>query len=358
MEIDYYCFLYYADDDIDWGKGNPERWGKEYNSFMQNRGAEDVRHALKIGKALFYNVDNGNIYYDIKCTAQAVGLDGKVVLPRSYLHHFLPMVDAIQRIGGASLITAEDDQKVTRWPETVQPAYRKIKLTTLNNSFDEIREEMEKKNNLFVKTVSKKMNGVFNSIDKLDEEEIDTYIAFDGEDEFMEICEKGIYRLSNMFEADMPIDGKLRAAMSKFNHGRFLGGSKIPKKIKISVPNGEMEYLLGDTPIMYTDAVDICKTAFDKRRRCEYRGFVINGKLSNMDLYPSREGERNLVPSNVTEKAYEVIDAVEKTDFPRTFVIDLMKQKHEGREVLDITEFNNAAYAGREMQNSFFINEK
>ena len=311
MKIDYYCFFYF-DGETDWHGGNP-RYTKEYNSFMRKRGEEDVAHAKKIGKALFFNGHDGNLYFDNECKEAVSDLGGKTVLPRDF-SGWRFMVSAIEKFGGVSVIGMEDDAKITRWPDYIQPRFRKIKLTTMGESFKAIKREIKKKDALFIKTVKKDMAGVFENVLRMKD-----------------------------------ASPQLAKAIDDIVHG----------KEHYYMLSGEHSLcsLEGKTPIMYTDVIDICKKPLTGRR-LEYRGLVVDGVIDDMDLYPSREGERNRVPSDVRDRAYEIMDEVGKTDFPRTYCLDVIRHRHEGKEVLDISEFNNLAYSGREMRNSFFTNEK
>jgi len=162
--IDYYCFA------ADSSSGEVGWFGGDYFSESTERGVEarekqDVEHAKTIGKALFFDVDDGRLYFDEGCSIQVPDLEGKRIFPRAFDFCYEYMLKEIEDLGGTSIVSVEGDNIVEHWPNHIQPRYRDVKISTMDDSVGEIQGALGAKRPIFVKTVAKDLAGVLRGVD-------------------------------------------------------------------------------------------------------------------------------------------------------------------------------------------------
>jgi len=308
--VDYYCFTASDLEEYD------DMYNASANAYLNATDEQDIAFAKSIGKALFLDINDGCIYYDENFTLQVPSLEGKKVLPRSC--YFEPMVEAIEHLGGTSLFTKEDDKKLDTWPNLIQPQFRELKITTLKESIEEIKEQLKAKKKLFIKTVKKDISGIVSNINTFND---DMYQKVTGR--------------------TRPMYG-LRISQPTYDNNLVQSVYRLEHAIR------------EDTPIMYSDTIDICQEQGGARRPLEYRGFVVNGKMDDMSL---KHGDKITIPNNVVDKAEQLIATMKGEDFPESYVIDIFKHLHDGEQVLDLGEFNNISMSVRGAGNSLFTNE-
>jgi len=103
---------------------------------------------------------------------------------------------------------------------------------------------------------------------------------------------------------------------------------------------------------MISPAVEICRDG--GQRLHEYRGFVVDGVLDGMCMKSETPAD---IPNDVLDRTFEVMKELGSTEFPQSYVMDVIKHFHEGDIVADICEFNPIALSGRGPSNSLFVHE-
>ncbi len=97
-----------------------------------------------------------------------------------------------------------------------------------------------------------------------------------------------------------------------------------------------------------SDYVDI---QTDEIGNLEYRCVVVNGKVRNI----SRQTENvvHKIDKKIKDKCDEVVNKLLNSDFPASYVVDLMVYKnHDNNEVIDVVEFNELSSSGMYLYNS------
>lgn len=89
----------------------------------------------------------------------------------------------------------------------------------------------------------------------------------------------------------------------------------------------------------------------DELGRREYRTFVVNGNILNI----SRCFHRTLhsIDKYVYKKIKEIVEKLIKTNFPKSFTLDVFEYQKDGENLIDILEFNPLSGSGKYLYNSF-----
>lgn len=105
-----------------------------------------------------------------------------------------------------------------------------------------------------------------------------------------------------------------------------------------------------DDDFIISDVVDIAEDEFG---RLEYRAFVVNGNVLNISRVHGFLVE--YIPHFVVGYVNSVVDSIENTDFPNTFVVDVFVcEDSEGKQYLDVLECNPFVASGTYLYNSVF----
>lgn len=102
-----------------------------------------------------------------------------------------------------------------------------------------------------------------------------------------------------------------------------------------------------ETEFLISDAVEILTDDLGKK---EYRCIVINGKLRNISRLT--EDIVHQIDSIIIKRCEEIINELSKTSFSKSYVIDLMEYKIDGKAQIDAIEFNDICASGMYLYNS------
>ena len=280
------------------------------NPHLQPRDETDILHAIDIRKALFLDEHTKLIYHHRAKTGQSLAADlqGAIVLTRRYGDGFgfdLGHINAILMSGGKPINSRDDEEKIKYWPviPELQPEYREVKGGLFKDHINGMRRKIERAGSVFIKSAEKTQTL----------RHIITNITPDKE--------TGQYILTYSNGTKMPIDEKRE--------------------------------------IFHSDTVEIItEQSASNRMAHEWRAFVINGQIDDMDWYYNcfTDNKRKDVPNDVIDKASQVATRAKSIGI-HTFVLDIMRHKHlkyPKEHVLDTLELNGLASAGRCPGNSIF----
>lgn len=91
----------------------------------------------------------------------------------------------------------------------------------------------------------------------------------------------------------------------------------------------------------------------DKYGNQEYRTFIVNGEILNISRIHNYLLEKT--PEKVLEKAREVVNILNKADFPKNYILDLFVYKENENIKVDILELNPIECSGTYLYNSPFL---
>lgn len=119
---------------------------------------KEIELAIKKNKAIFYDKEIGFI----DGFGNKVDIEGKTIMPRTFVSTIDQINEAIIRNGGLLALSKKDDEKILNWPRYYQP---KRKVFTLKGE-DLIKDDVVRKlrecfgDNIFLKTKEKNFNSV------------------------------------------------------------------------------------------------------------------------------------------------------------------------------------------------------
>ena len=259
------------------------------NTIWMKTKEQELMDAAKANDMLIVFDRNTKKFY---MGSEEIDIKDKVIFPRSFISNEKELLNQLEEKGALSIQTEEDLQKIMNWPQKIQPVHRKIIQTTYEDFQNNVEKYKSAFKNIFFKTVEKSHTHCILKYFG--------YIDLEGEKYFVTkpalwniALEDSIF-LSDVFE---PIE---------------------------DVEN-DMD----------------CK---------EYRAFVLNDSLLSISRsyvdYPTE------VPNEVILFVEDQINKISSAkNFPSSYVLDVGQVLMDGKEVVDIIEFNPISSSGLEVCN-------
>ena len=285
MEIDYFCFsvpnLTLNDYVISENDNENTVWIKTKEKELMNSAKENNMLILFDRTTKKFYIGHEEI--DVK---------GKIIFPRSFMPYEEELLNYIEENGAISIQTRHDLEKITNWPQMIQPIHRRVISTT----YGEFQQNAENYKSIF----------------------------------------------KNIF---------LKTAKKSHTHCvlKYFGYIEI----------GENKYF-ATKPTLWNisleDAVfisDVFESIEDEENNMdckEYRAFILNNTLLSISRsyvdYPTE------VPSEVKTFVEEQINRASLiSDFPNSYVLDVGQVSIDGKQVIDIIEYNPISSSGLEVCN-------
>lgn len=224
---------------------------------------------------------------------EEVDVKNKVVFPRSFIPYEEELLTQLESHGAISIQTKADLEKIENWPQKIQPVYRKVIQTSYNDFVSHVEDYKSCFKSIFFKTAKK----------------THTHCV-------LKYC--GV------------ID--------------FCG-----KKVFVTKPQ-LWDVSLEDT-IFLSETFQSIKDEENNMDCKEYRAFILNNSLLSISRsyvdYPTE------VPNDVIYFVEQQINRASSIpDFPNSYVLDVGQVLMDGREVIDIIEYNSISSSGLEVCNN------
>lgn len=248
------------------------------------------------------NENNMLIVYDRKTKKfyngfVEIDIKDKIIFPRSFIPYERELLNQIEICGAIPIQTTSDLDKIENWPQTIQPVHRRVIQTTYGDFQLNNQKYKNVFKNVFIKTAKKTSNHCV----------LKYYGNIDVNGERYFVTKPTLWNISS-------------------NDSIFLSEAFC----NIDDKENNMD----------------CK---------EYRAFVLDGSLLSISRsyidYPTE------VSNDVIEFVKQQIDKVSSIPyFPNSYVLDVGQVLIDGKEVIDIIEYNSISSSGLEVCN-LLINE-
>ena len=224
--------------------------------------------------------------------SEEIDVENMVIFPRSFIPYEEELLVQLEEHGAVSIQTRNDVKIIENWPQRIQPVYRKVIQTNYKDFQLHVEDYKSIFKNIFFKTAEKTHTHC-----------ILRYCGF--------------------------VD---------------FGGKKIfatkPTLWGISL----------DDTIFLSEAFQSIEDTENNMDCKEYRAFVLNGSLLSISRsyvdYPTE------VPNEVKLFVEEQINkATSVPDFPNNYVLDVGQVLMDGKEVVDVIEYNPISSSGLEVCN-------
>lgn len=285
MKIDYFCFsvpsLNTTDFVIEDTDSENVRWIKEQDmALMESVCEKDMLIVFDRETKKFYD-KRGEI-----------DVQGKVIFPRCFIPYASEFMAALQDARAISIQTEEDCEKITNWPNFIQPVHRQVISTTYG--------------------------------------------------EFQENCEKYRTIFKSLF-FKTALKTHTHCILDYYGH-IDVGGEKL----FFSKP--PVWHVAPNDSVFLSEAFERIEDKENEMSCREYRVFVLDHELLSISRsyvdYPTE------VPDEVRIFVEEQIKRASLIPgFPRSYVLDVGQMKVNGAPVVDIIEYNPIASSGLEVCN-------
>ncbi len=260
----------------------------ENTIWVKTKENELIESAKKNNILMLFDRSSKKFYVN----GEEVDVRDKVIFPRSYIPYEEELLTYLEDNGAISIQTKEDTEKIMNWPQMIQPTHRKVIETTYKDFQENVEYYKSIFNNIFLKT-AKKSN---------------TH------------CILKYY-------------GYINIKGEKFFYTK-------PTLWNLSLEDS----------ILLSDAFESIDDEENDTNCREYRIFVINNTLVSISRsyvdYPT------IVSDNVKSFALEQINKISSIeDFPNSYVLDIGEVLMDGKQVIDIIEFNPVSSSGLEVNN-------
>lgn len=244
--------------------------------------------ALKEDKVIVFNRTTKKFYKNDK----EFDVTGKKIFPRAFLPYINELLEHLENAKADSIQTRGNFQTTTHWPLLLQPKHRPVIETTYQEFKDNHEKYQVMLKNTFFKTAEKSSN---------------------------------------------------RMVLKWYGNLTFGSMKLFATKPPIFDVSADDKIFLSE---VYEPIID--KENDDHRK--EYRAFVVDGELLSISRsyidYPTE------TPQKVVDFANEVIEMTNaRKEFPKSYVVDLAEMIVDGKEVVDIIEFNPLCSSGLEVNN-------
>jgi len=285
MEIDYFCFsvpnIILNDYIISENDDENTVWIKTKEKELMNLAKEN-------NMLILFDRTTKKFYMDHEETS----VKGKIIFPRSFIPYEKELLNFLEENGAISIQTSYDLEKITNWPQMIQPIHRRVISTTYREFQQNAKFYKSTFKNIFFKTAKKSHTHCI--------------LKYFG---YIEIGE-------NKYFATKPTLWNIS---------------------------------LGDAVFLS----DVFESIEDKENNMdckEYRAFILNNNLLSISRsyvdYPTE------VPREVKIFVEEQINrAALISDFPNSYVLDVGQVSIDGKKVIDIIEYNPISSSGLEVCN-------
>ncbi len=121
-----------------------------------------------------------------------------------------------------------------------------------------------------------------------------------------------------------------------------------------------VDYLRNNKSILYKSLKKHCDSKFivsekviineDELGKLEFRCVVINGKIRNISRIT--EDVVHTIDSNIKSKLESIVEKLKTSEFPTSYVVDLMVYNANDKLITDVVEFNSVCASGMYLYNS------
>ncbi len=256
--------------------------------WIKSKEKELMNTAKENGLLVVFDRSTKKFYIDY----EEVDLKGKKIFPRSFIPYEKELLSYLEQSGAESIQTNQDLEEIINWPQKIQPLHRRVIPMTyreFQQNSGTYKTDFQK---VFFKTAKKSHTHYV--------------LKFFG---YVEVCGNKLFATKPPLW-DISLDDEI------FISDAFKS---------IDDPDNNMD----------------CK---------EYRVFVLNDTLLSISRsyidYPTA------VPDEVKTFVEEQIERTALVpDFPSSYVLDVGQMLVDGREVIDIIEYNTLCAAGLEVGN-------
>lgn len=260
----------------------------ENTIWIKTKEQELMDEAKKHNRLILFDRTTKKFYIE----NQEMDIANKIIFPRSFLPYEEELLIQLQKHGALSIQTNDDIQKIEHWPQKIQPLHRKVIQTTYQEFQLHLEDYQSIFKNIFLKTAKK------------------THI---------------------------------HAILKSYGFVDFCG-----KKLFVTKPN-LWGISLNDT-IFLSEAFQPMEDVENNMDCKEYRAFILNHHLLSISRsyidYPTE------VPKEVKLFVENQINQVASiSDFPDSYVLDVGQILMNGKEVIDIIEYNPISSSGLEVCN-------
>lgn len=260
----------------------------ENATWIKTKDTELMASAKEHNLCIIYDRNTKKFYKD----NEEIDIQGKVLFPRSHIQYEEELLAKIAEFGGISIETWEDHDKTIYWPKHIEPVHRRVISTTYREFQDNFETYQQIFKQVFLKTVIKS--------------NIHCKLKFYGN-----INIKG----ENYFATKPTLWG-----------------------------------LTLDDDIFLSESFDRIEDSENEMSCKEYRVFVVDSTL--LSISRSYVDYPTLVPEEVKSFAESQINrAATIKEFPKSYVLDIGQVMMNGKEVIDIIEYNPICSSGLEVCN-------
>jgi len=285
LKIDFFCFSVPNLNSNDYTINEDDN---ENTIWIKNKEKELMKSAQENDMLILFDRNTKKFYKNF----EEFDIQNSIVFPRSFITYEEELLTNISMAGALSIQTKEDCEKITNWPQYIQPIHRRV----IPTSYKEFQVNAEKYrlmfNKLFLKTAIKS--------------NIHFVLKFYGHIKLGE---------TNLFFTKPPL----------FN-------------------------INSDDTVFLSEAFESIEDQENSMDCREYRVFVLNNSLLSISRsyidYPT------IIPEKVklfVEKQINRASAIDK--FPSSYVLDVGEIKIGDKEVIDIIEYNAISSSGLEVSN-------
>ena len=223
---------------------------------------------------------------------EEINLKGKVIFPRSFIPYEEELLNYLDQNGAKSIETLKDLEQITNWPQKIQPIYRRVIPTSYKEFQQNVETYQKNFKNIFFKTAKKSQ----------------THCIL-----------------------------------------KYFGNVNIGENQLFVTKPPLWNISLEDTIFLS----DVFQSIEDKENNMdckEYRAFILNNTL--LSISRSYIDYQTPVPNEIKSFVEEQINkALLIPDFPSSYVLDIGEISINGREVIDIIEYNSICSSGLEVCN-------
>jgi hypothetical protein len=303
MKIDYICF---SAQNLNSNDFIVEENDDENMVWIKSMEQKLIQRAKEKNILLIFNRENKKFYHN----NEEIDITNKVIFPRSNIEHEKELLEEIEKNGGLSIETIDNQRTITIWPTIIQPLHRQITVTTFKEFSDNPEKYHELYKNLFFKTALKSHNCFT----------LKSYRTV----------------LMSLFSENLSDEDLFTQKDS-------------PKKPTL-MTNPPIFNVHSDDIVFLTETFERIDDPKNKVNCKEYRIFVIDNTIVSISRsyvdYPT------IVPNEVKTFAFTQVEKVSNSKkFPSSYVLDIGQVIIDRKEVIDIIEFNPICSSGLEVNN-------
>lgn len=256
--------------------------------WIKSKDQELLDLTRKHNMAIFFDRTTKKFYDEVG----EIDVKDKVIFPRSFISYADELLERLEVSGAISIQTRRDTNLITYWPSRVQPLHRTVIMTT----YKEFQQNYKSYKSIFSKV-------------------------------FLKTAKKSSIRAVLSFYGGVTVDGK-----DYFIIKPYLWDLGLEDEIFLS------------------DAFESIEDTENNMRCREYRAFIVGGKV--LSLSRSYVDYPTLVPDKVKDFVSKQVNRISNIkDFPLSYVLDVGEVNINGKDVVDIIEFNPIAASGLEVCN-------